>query len=136
MDKVFVDTDVILDFLLDREPFTLDAARVFSLAEKKKLHACTTGLVFANAYYVLRKLASHKKVVEKLTELSQWVDIIGLPKVAVTNALKSGFSDFEDALQYFSAMEAGVKIILTRNVKDYKHSELAVMTPEIYIRQS
>ena len=52
------------------------------------------------------------------------------------DAIRTPESDFEDALQYFSATEAGVKIILTRNVKDYKYSELAVMTPEIYIRQS
>ena len=98
MNKVFIDTDVILDFMIAREPFVMDAARVFSLAEKKLIHICTTGLVFSNAYYILLKLGPHKKVIEKLNQLARLVDVIGLPKTAVLHALESEFADFEDAL--------------------------------------
>lgn len=134
MDKVFVDTEVILDFLLNREPYSLDAARILSLAENKIIQASTTGLVFANAYYILRKLASHKKVIEKLLKLSQLVDIISLSKPTVLTALQSGFSDFEDALQNFSAVEKSIPILITRNIKDYKRSSLIVMEPEVYLK--
>lgn len=134
MSKVFIDTDVILDFMIAREPFAMDAARIFTLAEKKKISICTTALVFSNAYYVLRKLGPHKKVIEKLTQLSRFIDIIGLSAVAVHQALESNFGDFEDALQHFAALSENVKIIVTRNTKDYKNSELAVLTPDQYLK--
>ena len=134
MSKAFIDTDVILDFLIAREPFAADAGRIFSLAENKEIVICSTGLVFSNAYYVLRKLGTHRKVVEKLTQLSRLIDIIGLSKAAVMQALGSDFGDFEDALQHYAALADGVKVIVTRNTKDYKHSQLAVLTPDQYLK--
>lgn len=134
MNKAFVDTDVILDFLIAGEPFALDAARIFSLSEKKEISICTTGLVFSNAYYILRKLSTHKKVIEKLAQLARLIDIIGLPKVAVMQALESEFGDFEDALQYYAALSEDTKIIITRNIRDFKHSQLAVLTPDQYLK--
>lgn len=133
MDKVFLDTDVILDFLLDREPFAYEAARIFSLCDKKKISACTTALVFANAYYVLRKISTHKRVTEKLLLLSQWVDIIPSSKAAVVAALQSDFGDFEDAIQHFSTIESPARVIITRNIKDYKKSAVGVLTPGMYL---
>jgi len=134
LNKAFIDTDVILDFMIAREPFALDAARIFSLSEKKEISICTTGLVFSNAYYVLRKLGTHKKVIEKLTQLARLIDIIGLHKTAVRQALESEFNDFEDALQHYAALSENVRIIITRNTKDYRHSELAVLTPDQYLK--
>ncbi|MDR3713072.1 MAG: PIN domain-containing protein [Puia sp.] len=134
MSKAFIDTDVILDFMIARQPFAMDAARIFSLSEKKEISICTTGLVFSNAYYILRKLGPHKKVIEKLTQFARLVDIIGLPKTAVMHALESEFSDFEDALQHYAALSEKIGIIITRNTKDFKYSELAVMTPDQYLK--
>jgi predicted nucleic acid-binding protein len=134
LSKAFIDTDVILDFMIAREPFALDAARIFSLSEKKEISICTTALVFSNAYYVLRKLGPHKKVMEKLNLLARLVDIIGLSKIAVMQALESEFNDFEDALQHYAALSENVRIIITRNTKDYKYSELAVLTPDQYLK--
>jgi predicted nucleic acid-binding protein len=134
LNKAFIDTDVILDFMIAREPFAFDAARIFSLSESKEILVCTTGLVFSNAYYVLRKLGTHKRVVEKLTQLSRIIEIIGLSKDAVMQALGSDFSDFEDALQHYAALAGDVKVIITRNTKDYKNSQLAVLTPDQYLK--
>jgi len=134
MNKIFIDTDIILDFMIAREPFAVDAARIFSLAEQNKINLCTTGLVFSNAYYILRKLASHKKVIEKLTQLTKFIGIIGLSETAVINALSSNFNDFEDALQHYAALSEKATIIITRNIKDYKNSELAVLTPDQYLK--
>jgi predicted nucleic acid-binding protein len=134
LSKIFIDTDVILDFMMAREPFALDAARIFSLSEKKEISICTTGLVFSNTYYILRKLGTHKKVIEKLSQLARLIDIIGLPKAAVVQALGSEFSDFEDALQHYAALAGDVKIIITRNTKDFKHSQLAVLSPDQYLK--
>lgn len=133
MDKVFIDADVILDFLLDREPFAHDAERLIGLCEKKKIYACTTAIVFSNAYYVLRKYAAHKRVTEKLLLLIQWMDIIPSSKSAVVAALQSDFADFEDALQHFSTIESPATIIITRHIKDYKKSSLSVATPAMFL---
>jgi hypothetical protein len=73
--------------------------------------------------------------VEKLLQLAGFIEIIDLGKTAVISALQSDFSDFEDALQHFSAVGGKVKIIVTRNVKDYKNSEMAVMPPDLYLTQ-
>jgi predicted nucleic acid-binding protein len=134
MNKAFIDTDVILDFMIAREPFAMDAARIFSLSEKREISICTTGLVFSNAYYILRKLGPHKKVIAKLNQLARLVDIIGLSKTAVMHALESEFNDFEDALLHYAAMSEKVGIIITRNTKDFKYSELAVMTPDQFLK--
>lgn len=134
MSKAFIATDVILDFMIAKEPFAMDSARIFSLFEKKQISICTIGLVFSNTYYILRKLGPHKKVIEKLTQLSKLIDIIGLSKTAVNQALESRFGDFEDALQYYAAISENVKIIITRNTKDYKNSDLAVLTPDQYLK--
>ena len=119
--------------MIAREPFAMDAARIFTLSEKKKISICTTGLVFSNAYYVLRKLGSHQKVMEKLSQLAKLIDIIALSKVSVLRALDSKFGDFEDALQHYAALSENAKTIVTRNVKDLKNSELAVLTPDQYL---
>jgi len=134
MASIFLDTDVILDFLLDREPFALNATRILSLCEKKEISACTTGLVMANVYYILRKFSTHKKITERLLQLSRYIDFISLPGSAVINALQSDFNDFEDALQYFSASASAVEIIITQNVKDFKNSSLSVQSPEMFLR--
>lgn len=134
MNKAFIDTDVILDFMIAREHFAMDAARIFSLSEKKAISICTTGLVFSNAYYILRKLGTHKKVIEKLTQLAKLVEIISLSKIAVMQSLESEFNDFEDALQHYAALSENVRIIITRNTKVYKYSELAVLTPDQYLK--
>lgn len=135
MDKVLIDTDVILDFFFDREPFAEFATEIFNLCEEKKIKGSTTPVIICNVYYLLRKSANHEIIIEKIKQLLNIIDIIKIDKKAVFGALNSNFKDFEDALQNFSAIEnSEIKIILTRNIKDFKKSELAVLTPEIYLK--
>jgi predicted nucleic acid-binding protein len=135
MQQVFVDTDVLIDFLTDREPHSTHAAKLFALAEKRELNIYVTSLTFSNTYYVLRRLASHQKVIDKLRELSLLVKVIEVDKKAVELALVSSFSDFEDALQYYSTIQQGkIQVIITRNTKDYKHADFPVMTPESFLK--
>lgn len=135
MDKVLIDTDVILDFFFDREPFAAFATEVFNLCEENKINGFTTPVIICNVYYLLRKSAKHEIIIEKIKQLLTIIDIIKIDKEAVFGALNSNFKDFEDALQNFSAIENDeIKIILTRNIKDFKKSELAVLTPETYLK--
>ncbi len=135
MDKVIIDTDVILDFFFDRKPFANYSAEILNLCATKKLKGYTTPVIISNVYYLLRKTAKHDTIIEKIKQLLNIIDIIKIDKNAVLNALNSDFKDFEDALQNFSAIESGqINIILTRNLKDFKKSELAILTPETYLK--
>lgn len=135
MDIVFADTDVLIDFLVDREPFSSHAAALFSLAERKELSIYITSLSFSNAYYVLRKFGTHQKILDKLKEVRLLSKLLEVNKTSVDLALASKFDDFEDALQYYSVVQHGkITTILTRNVKDYRHSDFPVMSPETYLK--
>jgi predicted nucleic acid-binding protein len=135
MDYVLIDTDVILDFFFDRKPFSEDAARILSLCEAGKLKGFITPVICSNSYYLLNQTASHKKVVEKLSQLLNIIGVLSMDREIVIQALGSGFSDFEDALQNFSAIKSGfINAILTRNVKDYKGSAIGVLTPENFLK--
>jgi len=135
MDKVLIDTDVILDFFFDREPFAEFATEIFNLCEENKIKGFTTPVIICNVYYLLRKSAKHAIIIEKIKQLLNIIDIVKMDKEAVFGALNSNFKDFEDALQNFSAIEnREIKIILTRNIKDFKKSKLAILTPETYLK--
>ena len=134
MENVFIDTDVIVDFLTDRKPFSLESAKIFSLIDQKKIKGCVSSLSFSNLYYVLRKFGTPGKVISSLKELSDMVDILKVDGVTVKSALTSDFKDFEDSIQYFAALEyKKTDCIITRNIKDYKASSLPVMTPETFL---
>lgn len=135
MNKVLIDSDVILDFFFDREPFSNEAAKIFTLCETKKIKGYITPLICSNVYYLLRQTARHEKVIIKLRQLLTIMDVLMMNRAIVNQALASKFSDFEDALQNFSAVKAGfIDVILTRNVKDYIKSEIGVLTPQSYIK--
>jgi len=135
MDKVLIDTDVLLDFFFDRKPSAEYSAGILNLCAEKEIKGYITPVIISNVYYLLRKTAKHNITVEKIKQLLNIIDIVKMDKNAVINALNSEFKDFEDALQNFSAIENGqIKVILTRNLKDYKKSELAILTPETYLR--
>ena len=134
MENVFIDTDVIVDFLTDRKPFSIDSAKIFSLIDQKKVKGCVSSLSFSNLYYVLRKFGTHKKVVNNLQELAELVDILRVDSGTIKSALAADFKDFEDSIQYFTAQDyKKIDCIITRNIKDYKDSYLPVMTPETFL---
>lgn len=136
MDKVLIDSDVILDFFFDREPFAQFATEVFLRCESKQLLGYTTPVIICNVYYLLSKTAKHEVIIEKLKQLLRIIEITAMDKKVVMAALNSDFKDFEDALQNCAALNQGdIPIILTRNTKDYKKSELAILSPEMYLKK-
>ncbi len=135
MDKILIDTDVILDFFFDRKPFSDDATKILMLCEKKIVAGFVTPVIVSNLYYLLRKTAKHEKVIEHLKLLINIIDIAKIDKATIIEALNSEFKDFEDAVQNFAAQyDKEIKVIVTRNVKDFKESRLSVMTPETFLR--
>jgi predicted nucleic acid-binding protein len=131
--KVFIDSDIVLDLLCKREPFYEYAAEVFTLGDTKKIELITTSLVFANVYYILRKIVGIDKAKELLRKLRLMLGVVPVEEKIIDLALNSSFSDFEDALQYFTARENGIKILVTRNIKDYKEKDIIVQTPQEYL---
>lgn len=135
MDKVLIDTDVLMDFFFERKPFAKYSTELINLCAEKKVDGFTTPVIISNVYYLLRKTAKHNIIVEKLKQLLTIIKIVNIGENIVMDALNSDIKDFEDALQNFSAVENGeIKIILTRNLKDFKKSELAILTPETYLK--
>ncbi len=135
MENVLIDTDVILDSLFNRAPFAEFSTEILNLCEQKKINGFTTPVIISNVYYLLRKSAKHQVIIEKIKALLNIIDIISIDKNVVMSALNSEFKDFEDALQNFSAIENNkIKIILTRNTKDFSKSKLAILTPETYLK--
>lgn len=135
MTDLFIDTDVIIDFIIDRQPFSREAAQVFTLIDQKKVKGYTSALCYSNLYYVLSKYAPHKKVITMLNELSELVGILKVNDEIIKASLSSDFKDFEDAIQYYTAQEyKRIDVIITRNIKDYKKSSLPVMTPETFMK--
>ncbi|GHT88132.1 PIN domain-containing protein [Bacteroidia bacterium] len=134
MTKILIDSDVILDFFLDQTPFSVDAAKIFSLSETKKIECYTTPLIISNVYYILCKIVKHEKAIDLIKSLLLIVDIVMIDKKVVIHALNSSFKDFEDALQNYSAeLNSAIKIIITRNTKDYKYSLLSVLSPSDFL---
>ncbi|GAA4801947.1 PIN domain-containing protein [Olivibacter ginsenosidimutans] len=135
MNRVLIDTDVILDFFFDRQPFSDQAAKILSLCEKGNLKGFVTPVMISNIYYLLRKTAKHEKVIKNLKLLIDIIDVTTINKGVVIDALNSAFKDFEDALQNYAAQnEKDIHMIITRNVKDYKISNLSILTPETYLK--
>ncbi len=134
MKKILVDTDVILDFFFDRKPFSENSTIILNLCENKIIEGYVTPVIINNIYYLLRRNAKHEKVIEKLKLLLTILNVLKMDKSTIEKALNSDFKDFEDALQNFSAVNFGeIEAIITRNIKDYKRSEIGVLTPESFV---
>jgi predicted nucleic acid-binding protein len=133
-DKIFLDTDVALDHLADRQPFAEYAHRILALAERGGLGVCLSALSFSNLYYLLRKLKGHSEALALLRKLKQIARVSAVGEAEIQLALASSFKDFEDAIQHFSAKaEGGVTAIITRNKADYTASEIPVMSPDEFL---
>lgn len=134
MKSVLIVTDVLLDFYLDRKPFSDDSLQLLLKCEQKQFRAYITPVIVANTYYILRRHATHHYVVERLQVLLNTIHVLAMDQKQVLAALESKFTDFEDALQYFSAVNSNkIDAIITRNIKDYKKSALPVFTPNEFL---
>lgn len=137
MKVVLIDSDVLLDILLLREDFLDNSIEILKLCELRKIQGCITAVILANSYYVMRRHFNDDEVRKSLKNLLFILDIIQISKPQILQALDSKFKDFEDALQNYSAEASGsISTIITRKIKDYKHSQLAVMTPELFLRSN
>jgi len=131
MKIIFLDTSIVIDFLADRKPFSLLAAKLFNVVLSGKVKIYISAVSYNNIYYILRQSLSNTETIKLLDELSEMTEIADVTKSIIKKSLKTDFKDFEDAIQYNCALSlTKIDFIVTRDTKDFKKSTLSVMTPE------
>lgn len=131
MKNIFLDTNVVIDFLADRRPFSLDAAKLFNFSFSGKAKIYISAVSYNNIYYILRQSLSGTETIKLLGQLSEMTEIVDVTKNIIKKSIKTDFKDFEDAIQYNCALSLSkIDLIVTRDTKDFKKSSLSVMTPE------
>lgn len=134
MSRLLIDTNIVIDLLSKREKFYDEAADLFSRADKKELVLTITSLTFANTNYILTKLKSAKEAREILRKFKVLVELLNLDDKVTELALSDeSFPDFEDGLQYYSAIENQIDVIITRNKKDFKNSKIPVLSTKEFL---
>ena len=131
--KLFFDTNIMLDLLGERIPFYDSVAKIATLADKGEVTIIASALSCATVSYFLTKFENREKSQEKLRKFKLISDICARDESIIEKGLNSKFADFEDSLQYFSALKSECNLIITRNSKDFKESYLSVMTAEEYL---
>ena len=129
--KIFVDTNILVDLIADRKPFSKFAIQLFSKAEVGKLELYTSSHSIATTHYLLKKYVDEKDLREVLFNLLEYLNIVAINLDILKKGLKSKHKDFEDAIQIISAYSIEkMDCIVTRNIKDFKNSEIPVYTPD------
>ena len=134
MDRLLVDTNIVIDLLAKRERFLTEAQELFTLSDKKEVKLYVSSLTFANTHYILSqslKIDDSRKILRKFKVL---VEVLPMDDKIIDLSLDSDFKDFEDAIQYYTALENNLEIILTRNLKDFKLSRIPVLTAKDYLQ--
>ncbi|MCK4854960.1 MAG: PIN domain-containing protein [Bacteroidales bacterium] len=134
MKHILLDTNIVLDLLARRMPFYNDAAELFSLADKKTIRLSLSSLSLANIHYVLKKLKPEQEARNIIRNFKILVQVLSFDNKIVDLALNSDFKDFEDAIQYFTAIENDQELIVTRNMSGYRESKIPVMTAREFIK--
>lgn len=133
MQAVFADSDIVLDLLSAREPNYQFAARLFSMADQGALKVHVSSLTFANVNYILSRQYNAPQARKLLLKFKTLVKVLAVTDKIVELALASDFRDFEDAIQYHTAVEHRIQTLLTRNLKDFKKADITVLTAQQFL---
>lgn len=133
MKQVFLDTDVVMDFLTKREPFSVESMKLMEYGRLDRLTLTISSLSLSNIYYLITRLENRVIAREKIKGIIKLVQILSVTQTTIEKAAYSEFKDFEDAIQNYCAEENGINLLITRNVKDYQESNLSIQTPKEFI---
>jgi predicted nucleic acid-binding protein len=133
MMNVFVDTNVLLDVLAKRDPFYEDSAAVWTLAEQGKIHGLVSALSFSNIYYIVRRLKDRRTAERAMRVLRNTFAAVACDEQVLSQAIDAGMKDFEDAIQYFSALHAESACVISRNPDHFSRSPLPIVTPAEFL---
>lgn len=132
-DRIFIDTDVIIDIAIARKPFFESAASLLSQIEAGSFEGYTSSVIFTNVYYIHRKLSDHETAIKFLKKLRLILKVLSVDDLSIQKGLESNFKDFEDSIQYFTSTKNKMDFIITRNVGDFKGSIIKVHTPQEFL---
>lgn len=134
--KVLIDTNIVLDFLLQREPFFEDAEHLFQAVDAGQIVGYVTATTLTDIFYIARK---HTRSVEKarqaVSEIFTVMEICAIDRGVLESAFNSGLADFEDAVQIFSAVACGLEVIVTRDVRGFLSSPLPILSVADLLQQ-
>ena len=134
MIRVLLDANVVLDVALKRPRFYHDAANIFKKIHEGKVQAFVSATTVSVVFYILQKQSNKEKALQFLSRLIQVVDVAGIDKEIIVDALISGWNDFEDALQNCAAQKNDIEVIVTRNTKDYMQSKMKIYSPADFLK--
>lgn len=132
--KVFIDTNVLIDLICQREGYK-QAGKILALGNNTQFTLYTSVLSIANIAYILRKVLKGEPLYQTLEKLSEQLNISPMTQESYDQAVTLRAADFEDALQYYSALLVECEVIVTRNKKDFTFSKIAIFTPEEFLSQ-
>ena len=133
MIKTFIDTNIFLDILCKREKFVDDALSIFDMAVDNQIELLISDLSIANIKYITRKEIPIDKFYDLIKTFRPIFTIVPLGTDVIDKALDLRANDFEDALQYFSAVQANADCLVTRNIKDYGFAKMEVLDSQTFI---
>lgn len=135
MKRLLLDTNIILDIALKREPHFNHSSKIFELIDEKKIVGYITASTVTDIYYISRKQKGKEIAIEFISNLIEIVEVLGVDKNIIVKAIKSNLNDFEDAVQVSAAEYNRIEIIVTRNALDFENSNLEILTPKKFIHQ-
>jgi predicted nucleic acid-binding protein len=134
MKNIFLDTNVLMDILANRQPFYKSSAEIYKLGLRKKVVLFTSSNTISTLHYLLKKFTTEENIRQSLDEVTTVLSIIPVDINIIKKSLKSNHKDFEDAIQIVSAQSINnMDCIVTRDLKDYKFAEIAVLTPDDFL---
>lgn len=135
MENLLIDTNIVVDLLSRRENFYQEAQELFTLADENDVKLFISALTFVNTHYLLLRHLSENEARKVMIKFKLLVKILPLEDKILELALASDFRDFEDAIQYHTALENKLNIIITRNKKNFKTSRIPVLTAKEYLNR-
>ena len=134
MKNIFLDTNVLLDILANRQPFYKSSSEIYKLGLRKKVVLFTSSNTISTLHYLLKKFTTEENIRKSLDEVTTVLSIIPVDINIIKKSLKSNHKDFEDAIQIVSAQSINnMDCIVTRDLKDYKFAEITVLTPDDFL---
>lgn len=135
MERLYLDTNIVLDLLQKREEFYLEAQELFTLSDKKKIKLYVSSLTIANTHYLLSRHYSSDDSRKILAKFKVLVEVLSLDDKIIDLALASDLKDFEDAIQFYTAIENNMDLIITRNKRDFRKRSLPILTAKEYLNR-
>ena len=132
-DRLFFDTNVLLDHLLEREPFADDATELWAMAERREIVGCISAISFNFVYYVVRHQASERAARRAIKGLRDLFEVTEVDARIIHQAIDSVFGDFEDAIQHGCALRASATHLVTRDLAGFRRSDVPVVSPDVYL---